>query len=432
MWRDAPLDPAARRVYFSANWLPLHPGGPLPTHALVAYFGVWLDCNGDGYVGSAAIAAETYPSRLLTDARRCPLSSPHHVEGVVTEFLWIGPGSNGLADDAARVWMDWGRPGEASVLPKSSVEEELSFSPHARGPRWHGATHQIVPHETRLGGTWTTAYGSTDLGASHRLSFPPGSSVYGAEGCADRYSNWACDRAWTSRIQPGAPYQVRDVDCHDAPGVASERGFGMRFPEPCGEEPREVTTARSVPPAVFHRVRDAYESLEEGLPILLPETCDALCTRSTDLGIPGPLVLNVYWNGTAGVLEWVYQGSFDCSMWVESPTFYGIDWEATCVPTDVVPYHCVNPGLTLVHTGGPDDASQAELSCGTTFGDCFVAGSAGTCTEFLGGDQSATLYCRAFFDLIVGGGTGVSNPQSQHVTCVSDPPEFPEPARGVA
>ena len=83
-----------------------------------AYFGLWKDCNGDGFVGHAETALLEYRDALAPDDV-CPAGSMWHPPGWFTELIWIGPRdaaatlgvARGLWDDDARAWADFGAPG---------------------------------------------------------------------------------------------------------------------------------------------------------------------------------------------------------------------------------------------------------------------------------------------------------------------------------
>ena len=95
-----------------------------------AILGVWVDCNGDGYIGLAEGALREYSSEvLLGDDSICPSaqgdidtwSGDHNYNGWVTEFV---PVANNVSSDTynarmyldreAMVWADNGKPGQAS------------------------------------------------------------------------------------------------------------------------------------------------------------------------------------------------------------------------------------------------------------------------------------------------------------------------------
>lgn len=98
---------------------------------LIAFLGVWKDCNLDGALGSLETAQLEYPAEELTlmgDTHVCPPTTPspgglypHHDGEWVRELLWIGWGNNSanpqgivpnvFNDTDARVWADVGLPG---------------------------------------------------------------------------------------------------------------------------------------------------------------------------------------------------------------------------------------------------------------------------------------------------------------------------------
>lgn len=105
----------------------------LPTPFVpIAMFGLWKDCNADGYVGAFDQGALEYPAALLLDDAICPSATPppgrawsSHNDGEwVVEYMPIGyddvtsaGDSNPLTinDTKSRVWADWGLPGDAPL-----------------------------------------------------------------------------------------------------------------------------------------------------------------------------------------------------------------------------------------------------------------------------------------------------------------------------
>ncbi|HET6403245.1 MAG TPA: hypothetical protein VFH78_01255 [Candidatus Thermoplasmatota archaeon] len=143
MWQTAPA-PGEKKIYFSgmSQYLAvtdpatLNPNvGLLETRIEVsnaehheAFLGVWVDCNGDGYIGLAESALREYPASLLLDDAVCPATlgpangwtaGAHNYNNWVSELIPIG--RDGLIavdrrmyiDDEARVWADHHRPDEA-------------------------------------------------------------------------------------------------------------------------------------------------------------------------------------------------------------------------------------------------------------------------------------------------------------------------------
>ena len=109
---------------------------PAGVEQVWAVFGVWRDCNGDGYVGHVESAFREYPSAILLDDSECPaITLPttgscraascadwpvgyHNVNGWVTELIPVANGELTAGDDrvfydqTAAVWGDFGRPGD--------------------------------------------------------------------------------------------------------------------------------------------------------------------------------------------------------------------------------------------------------------------------------------------------------------------------------
>lgn len=98
-----------------------------------AFFGIWKDCNRDGFVGLGDQGLLEYSAKLLANASVC---LPTDIQGSagayvhndgnwVVEFFPIGYDDTTTPDDenplnvndtTARVWADWGRPGAAPGL----------------------------------------------------------------------------------------------------------------------------------------------------------------------------------------------------------------------------------------------------------------------------------------------------------------------------
>ena len=166
MWPDADVTPGARgsRVYFNAftvqnggygaHGLTTNPNlATLETQRqgwpgqVAAMLGVWKDCNRDGYVGWGDNGLFEYRVELLRgDASVCPAVDPgpvpsgaashdyvttHNDGQWVHELIPLGPDVRpahlpdvnpyDLNDNDARVWADWGRPGDAPPATRCHV-----------------------------------------------------------------------------------------------------------------------------------------------------------------------------------------------------------------------------------------------------------------------------------------------------------------------
>ena len=138
MWPTPDTDPAGRKVYFNA-WADLDYSGVNPNSGATgsriyvtpsvifnAYLGIWKDCNEDGYIGMADGNLAEYPTALLSNTVICPAGSEFIKGSYVYEFIWVGP-TDDIGDDEAqasyghpaiindteaRVWHDWGFPGQ--------------------------------------------------------------------------------------------------------------------------------------------------------------------------------------------------------------------------------------------------------------------------------------------------------------------------------
>ena len=155
MWPDAP-PVGEQRIYFNAITMSheTFAGANLNVGLLgtrneapadeyhVAILGVWVDCNGDGYIGAAEHALREYPASLLASEAACPaLTGPHNAwtagahnyNGWVSEYVPIAREPIPTADrrvyrdDAAMVWGDYHRPDE------KPYHRSCTLVPHPRG-----------------------------------------------------------------------------------------------------------------------------------------------------------------------------------------------------------------------------------------------------------------------------------------------------------
>lgn len=160
MWQEAPTTPG--RVYFNAysmartaatatSWslLGVNPNSPLVESRVEppgmeyheAILGVWLDCDGDGYIGKAEGALREYSAMLLEDPTICPpvLGDPmvwdgasHNYNGWVTELIPIARNMHAndtrrYVDTKAAVWGDFHRPDEVGSI------RSCALAPQPRG-----------------------------------------------------------------------------------------------------------------------------------------------------------------------------------------------------------------------------------------------------------------------------------------------------------
>ena len=144
--------------------------------------------------------------------------------------------------------------------------------------------------------------------------------------------------------------------------------------------------------------------------------------QTGDLGIPGPLILNVYYNGTGTDVDWVYEGSFDC----QPGSLHFRDFIFYCTPLAIVEWHCVNPGVEVTHLGpmgtGPSASySRGGFVCGTLAGSCQTPVGAGSCFQPVWGEDWARYDCSGAYV----GFVPPSTPVAMQVTCYSDPPAIP-------
>src|SRR5438552_11094204 len=159
MFLDPPTTAGQNRVYFNLVPSPVPTGGQQHAGHFYAWFGAWLDCNGDGYIGMGATAQETYRSELLTLAPNpCPPGGPYNSGTTVTEFRWIGPTSTDIPDAGSAVWADVGLPGTPTAPPRDHTDAVLTYSNTGPGARWSSPQTFVMPEDsTTL--SYSTGYG---------------------------------------------------------------------------------------------------------------------------------------------------------------------------------------------------------------------------------------------------------------------------------
>ena len=185
----------------------------------VAMFGIWRDCNGDGYVGHGDQGLLEYRAELLEDARVCPPvpdpASPawraHNDGRWVVELMPIGydditteidENPLNVNDTTARVWADWGLPGDPPGLACATHPAPYGTFRSTGGLlRWLDCFAGF--RATRAATTAADAAGAPELGFSDAEPDRPDESAsplnrpnpWGAEGdraavvvfdCADR------------------------------------------------------------------------------------------------------------------------------------------------------------------------------------------------------------------------------------------------------
>lgn len=135
MWTSAPTDQVPR-IYFDAVLLtpgigatgtPLT-GAPSTLAQVYAYFGAWVDCNGDGFIGYGALSLLQYPAELLASTVPCPPGDPHNRDGTVYEMLWVRPmgpaGPGEIVVPGVQAWVDLAgsyEPADREPLPVVDV-----------------------------------------------------------------------------------------------------------------------------------------------------------------------------------------------------------------------------------------------------------------------------------------------------------------------
>src|SRR5438552_4327147 len=160
MFLDPPTTAGQNRVYFNLVLSPVPTGGQQHAGHFHAWFGAWLDCNGDGYIGLGATAQETYRSEILalSGPNPCPVGGPNNDGITVKEFRWIGPGSSDIPDANSAVWVDLGVPGAPTSPARTSTDTTLSYSNTATGARW-SSTQTFATSQSALAPAYSTGYG---------------------------------------------------------------------------------------------------------------------------------------------------------------------------------------------------------------------------------------------------------------------------------
>ena len=247
MWQEPP-PPGAQRVYFngfamSPSATPAGKPGINPNVAMlhtqiepfaserhVALLGVWVDCNGDGYIGLAETALREYSAQLLLSQGTCPATEgptnewpagAHNYNGWVSEFIPIvshvptlNNDKRSYRDDAARVWADFHRPDE------KPFQRLCRLTTFERGTmETVGGMINFFDCYYDLLGPWNGAMALID--DPLRLSFPNED---------DARSN-ALGRTWLFGPESTDYAAVRTVDCSEAP-ILQRGSLAVRTPKP--------------------------------------------------------------------------------------------------------------------------------------------------------------------------------------------------------
>lgn len=126
MWwyPDTKEDPSNLQVFLDSYLLQLPvgdqgiPGSPSFVYEVVAFFGIWKDCNRDGFIGDGVTGLLEYRTELLLDSSICWAGSRFNDGNSVREFKWLTPDATDAAREMgvsyAKLWADFGQPGEAA------------------------------------------------------------------------------------------------------------------------------------------------------------------------------------------------------------------------------------------------------------------------------------------------------------------------------
>ena len=284
-WADAPPSDGEARVYFDA--VLVQRPVPAGAHALageagavyevVAYLGVWRDCDGDGMVGLGALGLLEYPVELLPDPAACPQADAsglwrHNDGATVREMAWLvprdearGPGEVPWPGDV-RVWADFAGHPDGSGLP--------TVAPLAPACAGCPLPDLRAPQRAKVSTDLLLRYQGSDA-AADPAGMPGTAACAAGRGC----------RGWSSgpflllepeagrapgadahaAASPAAPAELRayaNVGARPALGESWPFSWGLLYPE-CSVWACDVTTwsgpvpfetpvhARDVDPAAF-------------------------------------------------------------------------------------------------------------------------------------------------------------------------------------
>ena len=196
-----------------------------------AYLGVWVDCNGDGYIGMAAGALAEYPADLLFDTTICPpvttttpnawTAGAHNYNGWVSEYIPIAgkpaAGSNVTdrrvyEDLDAMVWADYGLPDDTSAGGGT-----CPVDPQPRGTfQSTGGLINFADCSSGAMGHWNNVWTGRDLAGQP----VPGLNNFGIdlglqfENEDDARGSWADEPTFGSEDSSNAAVYI--VDCSDS------------------------------------------------------------------------------------------------------------------------------------------------------------------------------------------------------------------------
>lgn len=195
MWRSAPTDTLAR-VYFDAVLLtpavgatgtPLI-GAPSTLAQVYAYFGAWVDCNADGFIGDGALSLLQYPADLLPSTVLCPPGDAHNLDGTVYEMLWVrptGPAAPGeIVVPEVQAWVDLAGIGErADREPLPAVDVGGTDQDDALLGE---GTATLQPEEGKTAPDLVLSYQGSNVNGAEPMYASPGGGAL----CATRCHGW--------------------------------------------------------------------------------------------------------------------------------------------------------------------------------------------------------------------------------------------------
>ena len=246
-----------------------------------AMLGVWVDCNGDGYIGTAAGASREYPAQLLSSTTLCPpVTDPninkwtpgaHNFNGWVSEFVPIGAASivdrRIYNDPDAMIWGDYGLPDDASFGGGT-----CPIAPQPRGTyQSTGGFVNYVDCLTGLLETWNTPWRGTRLAGQDI----PGANDFGIDaGIAfedddDARHTWIDHPTFGSEDTAESPAYVYDCEGDETRvgDALNETALGPIAPATLHNiaqpaiDPR-AGPGRSVPALVNHTIEGATQDCD--------------------------------------------------------------------------------------------------------------------------------------------------------------------------
>lgn len=258
MWSDPPGDDK-KRIYFDSFLIQRNLGSvntpisgtPGVMYQAFAFYGNWVDCNDDGYIGNFLTGQLEYSAELLIAESpigdsRCPPSTSTedpwsvrgnepNLDGVVREFFWIAPTTEDqrttreIADPNALVWADFTDPTTPVYDPEANFIYPMPYGT----TKDIGSTIHFADSLTGHTLDYAFAYaGAGDVPQDDPTGTPEGQQAWAA-------TRWL-KTVWDAEQDPNAPPAMPYVYNGDEEGCSPQVGDPNRLPalpEAYGEFP---------------------------------------------------------------------------------------------------------------------------------------------------------------------------------------------------